>query len=104
MLSNGGIMIIAFLFLLNFTGNQPTLVAKHLTKLFDSMAKIKMQDATRFHRPFFYIAAIFPLSSMKAVAMTAKDGEEVEFFKACLCEGQVWAYLASECLQLHFEG
>ena len=58
MLSNGEIMIIAFLFLLNFTGNQPTLVAKHLTKLFDSMAKIKMQDATRFHRPFFYIAAI----------------------------------------------
>ena len=41
---------------------------------------------------------------MKAVAMTAKDGEEVEFFKACLCEGQVWAYLASERLQLHFEG
>ena len=41
---------------------------------------------------------------MKAVAMTAKDGEEVEFFKACLCEGQVWAYLASECLQLHSEG
>ena len=51
-------MIIVFLFLLNFTGNQPTLVAKHLTKLFDSMAKIKMQDATRFHRAFFYIAAI----------------------------------------------
>ena len=58
MLSNGEIMIIAFFFLLNFIGNQPTLVAKHLTKLFDSMAKIKMQDATRFHRPFFYIAAI----------------------------------------------
>ena len=26
---------------------------------------------------------------MTAVAMTAKDGEEVAFFKACLCEGQV---------------
>ena len=36
--------------------------------------------------------------------MTAKDGEEVEFSKACLCEGQVWAFLASECLQLHSEG
>ena len=61
-------------------------MAKHLTKLFDSMAKIKMEDANRFEHSFFIS---LPCFSLLAVAMTAKDGEEVAFFKACLCEGQV---------------
>ena len=66
------------------------LVAKHLTKLFDSMAKIKMEDATRFViSSFIFPPFPFLCNSMTAVAMTAKDGEEVAFFKACLCEGQV---------------
>ena len=64
------------------------LVAKHLTKLFDSMAKIKMEDETRFS--LFSLSVLYlPAFSITAVAMTAKDGEEVAFFKACLCEGQV---------------
>ena len=71
-------------------GNQPMLVAKHLTKLFDSMAKIKMENPSRLvfssYICFLYFLCFL---SMTAVAMTAKDGEEVAFFKACLCEGQV---------------
>ena len=58
-------------------GNQPLMVAKHLTKLFDAMAKIKMED----------------VNSLNAVSMTAKDGEEVDFFSACSCEGQVEKWL-----------
>ena len=74
--------------LILFQGNQPMLVAKHLTKLFDSMAKIKMEDETRFS--LFSLSVLYlPAFSITAVAMTAKDGEEVAFFKACLCEGQV---------------
>ena len=38
---------------LRHQGNQPLLVAKHLTKLFDSMAKIKMDDATGFVLSFY---------------------------------------------------
>ena len=50
MLSNGEMInIFSCIIILNLhQGNQPMLVAKHLTKLFDSMAKIKMEDATRF--------------------------------------------------------
>ena len=65
------------------------LVAKHLTKLFDSMAKIKMEDETRFLLFSFKSVLYLPAFSITAVAMTAKDGEEVAFFKSCLCEGQV---------------
>ena len=57
-------------------GNQPLLVAKHLTKLFDSMAKLAMID-----------------NSNTAITMTAKDGEVVNFTNPCLCEGQVEVWL-----------
>ena len=58
-------------------GNQPLMVARHLTKLFDAMAKIHMESE----------------DSNTTVSMTAKDGEEVEFFKPCVCEGQVEKWL-----------
>ena len=59
-------------------GNQPLLVAKHLTKLFDSMAKLKMGIGA---------------DGNLAVQMTSKDGETVNFTVPCLCEGQVEVWL-----------
>ena len=61
-------------------GNQPIKVAKHLTKLFDSMAKLKLRDAGKE-------------IDTHAWCMVAKDGEEVEFTKDCVCEGQVEVWL-----------
>ena len=46
-------------------GNQPLKVAKHLTKLFDSMAKLKLKDGRDCN---------------KAFAMIAKDGEQVLYY------------------------
>ena len=62
-------------------GNQPLLVAKHLTKLFDSMAKLTMKEEDG-------------VKTNVAVKMTAKDGEEVEFSEPCLCDGQVEKWLS----------
>ena len=61
-------------------GNQPLKVAKHLTKLFDSMAKLKLREKN-------------PSKANNAYAMIAKDGEVVEFDKDCVCEGQVEVWL-----------
>ena len=61
-------------------GNQPLKVAKHLTKLFDSMAKLKLREDN-------------PATANNAHAMVAKDGEIVEFHKECRCEGQVEVWL-----------
>ena len=61
-------------------GNQPLKVAKHLTKLFDSMAKLKLREDN-------------PDTANNAQAMVAKDGEIVEFHKDCRCEGQVEVWL-----------
>ena len=61
-------------------GNQPLLVAKHLTKLFDSMAKLKMKE-------------IGGKATSTAIKMTAKDGEVVTFSEECICEGQVEVWL-----------
>ena len=61
-------------------GNQPIKVAKHLTKLFDSMAKLKLRDTG---------AEI----ETHAYCMIAKDGEEVDFHEDCICEGQVEVWL-----------
>ncbi len=58
-------------------GNQPLKVAKHLTKLFDSMAKLKLKlDANNEVTNLAY-------------AMVAKDGEVVDFDKEVHCENQV---------------
>ena len=61
-------------------GNQPIKVAKHLTKLFDSMAKLKLRDTGSEIETITY-------------CMIAKDGEEVDFFEDCICEGQVEKWL-----------
>ena len=61
-------------------GNQPLLVARHLTKLFDAMAKITMLEEN-------------DVVTNTAIKMTAKDGEEVDFSEPCLCEGQVEKWL-----------
>ena len=61
-------------------GNQPLKVAKHLTKLFDSMAKLKMLE-------------VDGVPSNTAISMTAKDGEIVKFSSPCVCEGQVEVWL-----------
>ena len=61
-------------------GNQPLMVAKHLTKLFDSMAKLKMKE-------------VDGKGTNTAVVMVAKDGETVEFVEECVCEGQVEVWL-----------
>lgn len=62
-------------------GNQPELVGKHLTKLFDSIAKLnfgKNEDGTLNKRIF---------------GMHAKDGEYVNFDKECDCSGAVSKHL-----------
>ena len=61
-------------------GNQPLMVAKHLTKLFDSMAKLKMIEENGQPTNF-------------AKQMIAKDGESVDFVAPVVCEGQVEVWL-----------
>ncbi|XP_071446269.1 dynein beta chain, ciliary-like [Hetaerina americana] len=62
-------------------GNNPELVARHLTKLFDSLAKLKLRpDASG-------------KSSKNARGMFAKDGEYVEFNNDCECTGPVEIWL-----------
>lgn len=58
-------------------GNEPDKVMKHLTKLFDSMAKLKL-DQTK---------------AKTAIAMEAKDGEMVDFPSPCDLSGQVEVWL-----------
>ena len=62
-------------------GNQPLKVAKHLTKLFDSMAKLIMEEDGEGK------------ATNTAHTMVAKDGEKVLFKVACICEGQVEVWL-----------
>ena len=58
-------------------GNEPEKVMKHLTKLFDSIANLKFNE-----------------NKVKiAIAMTAKDGEDVDFPHECDLSGQVEAWL-----------
>lgn len=62
-------------------GNQPVLVIKHLTKLFDSIAKLKF--------------APFPDGepAKTSLAMIAKDGEVVDFVEEADCTGAVEVWL-----------
>lgn len=55
-------------------GNQPELVSKHLTKLFDSIARLCFDSEG---------------SNKKIIGMYAKDGEYVEFHEDCECGGAV---------------
>ena len=62
-------------------GNQPSLVAKHLIKLFDSLARISlMADNDRGEENI-------------ATKMVAKDGEVVNLRESFACEGQVERWL-----------
>lgn len=55
----------------------PEYVGKHLTKLYDSLAKLLYRSGTK-----------------QAYAMISKEnGEEVEFLNECSCEGQVEVWL-----------
>lgn len=58
-------------------GNQPELVCKHLIKLFDSIARLNFgrDEAGNLNR--------------KIMGMYAKDGEYVEFYETCDCNGAV---------------
>jgi dynein heavy chain, axonemal len=58
-------------------GNEPEKVMKHLTKLFDSMAKLKL-DKTK---------------DKTALSMQAKDGEEIDFPESCDLNGAVEVWL-----------
>lgn len=58
-------------------GTQPAFVVKHLTKLFDSIAKLKFHAADEKH----------PI--MRAVGMIAKDSEYVEFNETANVNGPV---------------
>lgn len=53
-------------------------VAKHLTKLFDSMAQLKFQEGEE---------------ARVALSMRSKDGEDVDFDKSCECVGLVERWL-----------
>ncbi|PSN32950.1 Dynein beta chain [Blattella germanica] len=61
-------------------GNQPELVAKHLTKLYDSLAKLKFDQQGG-------------KNTKNATAMWAKDGEFVKFNGICDCSGKVEVWL-----------
>lgn len=63
-------------------GTQPAFVVKHLTKLFDSIAKLKFEPAT-------------DEDPLRAVGMIAKDSEYVEFNELANICGPV-------CSILHF--
>ncbi|OXU27164.1 hypothetical protein TSAR_014516 [Trichomalopsis sarcophagae] len=63
-------------------GNQPEVVAKHLVKLFDSMARMKFDDSQGNVKP------------ERILGMYAKDGEYVQFANCeMVCEGAVEVWL-----------
>lgn len=66
-------------------GNQPELVSKHLTKLFDSIARLNFakDDSGCINK--------------KIMGMYAKDGEYVEFHEGCDCGGAV-SYIGVVCM------
>ena len=75
-------------------GNQPIKVSKHLTKLFDSMAKLHLRPKNPKKPVPMKAGQEDPeFLSNTAYAMSAKDGEYVEFNVDCLCEGQVEVWL-----------
>ena len=62
-------------------GNNPPVVARHLTKLFDSLANLKFEEDDQGNK----------LKS--ATGMHSKDGEYVDMDKACDLNGQVEVWL-----------
>ncbi|XP_023241616.1 dynein beta chain, ciliary-like, partial [Centruroides sculpturatus] len=64
-------------------GNSPILVAKHLTKLFDSLSKLKFSSDNENTDKM----------QKSAVGMYSKDGEYVPFSDSCDCDGVVEVWL-----------
>lgn len=64
-------------------------VQRHLTKLFDSMAKLKFEGEDESQSTEGTDAS--SNDSKVATAMWAKDGEFVNFPSSCDCSGQVVA-------------
>ena len=62
-------------------GSDPQKVCKHLTKLFDSIAKLEMVKTEE------------GTVTKTAHTMIAKDGEVVPLLEECLCDGQVEVWL-----------
>ena len=62
-------------------GNNPVSVARHLTKLFDSMSSLKFKEDDAGSE------------SKVALGMYSKDGEYVDFPHECDCSGQVEIWL-----------
>ena len=67
-------------------GNQPTKVERHLTKLFDSVAKLKFieSDAT---------SSEAAATTKDISGMWSKDGEYVDMAEQCNLDGQVEVWL-----------
>lgn len=64
-------------------GNHPDLIQRHLTKLFDSLAKLSFSQAEGKR-------------DKRATAMFSKENEErVDFHFVCICEGKVEIWLGS---------
>ena len=90
-------------------GHLPIKVSKHLTKLFDSMAKLHLREKSDENPKKGWGAKKNKTAGIKMVvadadpdkvqltnnafAMSAKDGEYVEFNDDCVCEGQVEVWL-----------
>ncbi|XP_066581161.1 dynein beta chain, ciliary [Prorops nasuta] len=71
-------------------GNSPEIVAKHLTKLFDSMARLKFVENCE-------------KSKMRVEGMFAKDGEYVEFANCkliCECAVEVWLNKLQDAMRI----
>ncbi|XP_018352750.1 PREDICTED: dynein heavy chain 9, axonemal-like [Trachymyrmex septentrionalis] len=63
-------------------GNNPELVSKHLSKLYDSLAKLRWKNEEGKSNP-----------SKNANKMIAKDGEEMAMHGTCDCTGKVEIWL-----------
>ena len=91
-------------------GHQPIKVSKHLTKLFDSMAKLHLREkgdepkkagkwakgeskTTRLKGVLAETGEVVVQLTNNAFAMSAKDGEYVSFNVDCVCEGNVEVWL-----------
>ena len=60
-------------------GNNPELVCRHLSKLYDSIAKLKWKmDGDK--------------PTKHAIVMIAKDGENMSIYGTCDCSGKVFTH------------
>ena len=85
-------------------GNSPQLIQRHLTKLFDAVARIKLEPITTTQKEGKMIFQAFYINRVKidpfnltgpyqAVGLWSKDGEYVPLCKPIQCVGQVEGWL-----------